>query len=94
MKKTFDKCIHFDEAQGRNKCCNDIISSNKCIGTKCGHAEFARKQHHPPAQEKDNELDSDPLDGAKMIGCLLMGVCILAVFGFVVSKLIHLIRPL
>jgi len=32
------ECIHFDEAQGRDKCCNDKVKSNRCIAD-CGHKE-------------------------------------------------------
>lgn len=31
-------CIHFDPCQGRNKCCNDKVKSNRCI-PGCGEIE-------------------------------------------------------
>lgn len=47
-------CIHFDEWQGRNKCCNDKVKSNRCIGVECG--EFQGKESQETVNGVDEKL--------------------------------------
>jgi len=30
--QSIESCIHYDEAQGRNKCSNPLVKTNKCLG--------------------------------------------------------------
>lgn len=32
ISEDFTKCIHYDNAQGRNICCNPLVKSRKCNG--------------------------------------------------------------
>jgi len=34
--QTMEDCYYFDEAEGRHKCTNDLLKSNKCEGV-CKH---------------------------------------------------------
>lgn len=60
MKKLIKTdCIHFDCAQGRNKCYNDKVKSNRCIAD-CGEFEVkenkSSKRNRFELSESEDEV--------------------------------------
>ena len=38
-EKSVEKCVHYDCAQGRHKCCNEKVKSNRCLGVCSSYEE-------------------------------------------------------